>query len=132
MVKFPSLAALAAFSVFLAACSSLEMPASARYFSNQPGGLPIFKVSSGLGGPALDVAKPDGGRTNSRQMNAVRAQEPPLSATPGLAEIAESAHRVDEYVFIEFKAGARVHGQPLPSQFFLLPGGFAYLVQPPR
>lgn len=122
--------ALAAFA--LAGCSSIEMPGSARYFSNQPGGLPLFKVSSGVGGPALAVQKPDGKWTHPHEMKSLGPGEPPLSTTPGLAAIVESAHRVDDYVFLEFKPNAKVHDQPVPSKFFLLPGGFAYLVPPPK
>ena len=126
------LAALALSALVLTACSSIEMPGTARYFSNQPGGLPFFKVSSGLGGPALAVSKPDGSWTKPNVMKPLGPQEPPLSTTPGLAAIAESAHKVDEYVFLEFKPDAKVHGQPLPSRYFLVPGGFAYLVEPPK
>ncbi len=65
-------------------------------------------------------------------MKALGPSDPPLSTTPGLAAIVESAHRVDDYVFLEFKPDAKVHGQPVPSKFFLLPGGFAYLVLPTK
>ncbi len=114
----------------LPGCSSLEMPGSARYFSNQPGGLPFFKVASGLGGPTLAVQKPDGKWTAPHAMKSLGANQPPLSTTPGLADITESAHRVDDYIFLEFKADAKLHDQPVPSRYFLLPGGFAYPVQP--
>jgi hypothetical protein len=119
---------IAAFAT--AGCSSLEMPGSARYFSNQPGGLPFFKVSSGLGGPALAVQKSDGTWSKPHAMKPIGPGEPPLSTTPGLPELVESAHKVDNFVLLEFKANAKLHGQPVPSHYFLLPGGFAYLVQP--
>jgi hypothetical protein len=65
-------------------------------------------------------------------MKPVGPQDPPLSTTPGLAALVDSAHRVDDYVFIEFKPTAKDHGQPLPSKYFLLPGGFAYPVPAPK
>ncbi len=126
------LAPLALAALALAACSSIEMPGSARYFSNQPGGLPFFKVTSGLGAPALSVQKPDGKWTPPHAMKPLGSNEPPLSTTPGLAALVESAHKIDEYVFLEFKPDAKVHGQPVPSKFFLLPGGFAYIVPSPK
>ena len=124
------LAPLALTAFVFAGCSSLEMPGTARYFSNQPGGLPVFKVASGIGGPTLSAQKPDGKWTPPHVMKALGPNEPPLSTTPGLAQLVESAHRVDDYVFLEFKPDAKVHGQPVPSKFFLLPGGFAYQVTP--
>lgn len=126
-----TLGALAlALTLVTTACSSLEMPGSARYFSNQPGGLPFFRIASGVGGPTLAAQKPDGKWTKPRLMKTLGPGEPPLSTTPGLAEIVESAHKVDNFVFLEFKPDARLHGQPAPSRYFLLPGGFAYPVQP--
>jgi hypothetical protein len=130
MKSFSVFLAFAAFA--LVGCSSIEMPGSARYFSNQPGGLPIFKIGAGLGGPTLSAQKDGGKWTHPRMMKPVGPGEPPLSTTPGLTAIVKSAHRVDDYVFIEFKSDAKVHDQPVPSKFFLLPGGFAYLVSPPK
>ncbi len=95
-----------------------------------PAGLPFFKVVSGLGGPALAVKKPDGKWTPPHVMKPLGPNDPPLSTTPGLTNLVESAHRVDDYVFLEFKPDAKVHGDPVPSKFFLLPGGFAYQVEP--
>jgi hypothetical protein len=115
----------------LTGCSAIEMPGSARYFSNQPGGLPFFKVASGVGGPTLAVRKIDGKWTKPHLMKTLGPSDPPMSTTPGLAAIVDSAHKVDDYVFIEFRKDAKVHGQPVPSKFFLLPGGFAYLVTAP-
>jgi hypothetical protein len=115
----------------LAGCSALETPGSAQYFSNQPGGLPFLKVGSSMGGPTLAVLKPDGAWSKPRVMKPVRTDEPPLSTTPGLAALVENAHRIDDYVFLEFKRDAQLHGRPLPSRYFLLPGGFAYPSQPP-
>ena len=114
----------------LAACSSLEMPGTARYYSNQPGGPAFFKIGSGLGGPTLSARKDDSKWTKPRPMKALGPGDPPLSTTPGLAEIVESAHQVDTFIFLEFKPDAKLHGQPVASRYFLLPGGFAYPVQP--
>jgi hypothetical protein len=122
----------AAAALTVTGCSSLEMPGSARYFSNQPGGMPFFKVASGLGGPTLSVQKDDGTWTRPRPMKPVGRNEPPLSTTPGLSQLVENAHRVDDYVFLEFTATAKLHGQPVPSHYFLLPGGFAYPVEPAK
>jgi hypothetical protein len=127
-----ALAPLVLAALVLTGCSSLEMPGTARYFSNQPGGLPFFKVASGIGGPTLAVQKPGNKWTKPRTMKPIGPNDPPLSTTPGLAAIVESAHRVDDYAFIEFKPSAKLHGQPLPSPYFLLPGGFAYLVPQPK
>jgi len=115
----------------LAGCSALEMPGSARYFSNQPGGLPFLKIGASPGGPTLAVMNPDGSWSKPRVMKPVRADQPPISTTPGLAALVENAHRIDDYVFLEFKPDAQLHGRPLPSRYFLLPGGFAYPSQPP-
>jgi hypothetical protein len=122
----------AALMLALAGCSSLEMPGSAKYFSNQPGGMPFFKVASGLGGPTLAVQKGDGTWTKPRPMKPIGQNEPPLSTTPGLSKLVENAHRVDDYVFLEFTPTAKLHGQPVPSHYFLLPGGFAYPVEPAK
>jgi hypothetical protein len=106
------------------------MPGSAKYYSNQPGGAPFFKVVSGLGGQGLSVVKPDGKWTPAHTMKPLGPNDPPLSTTPGLAALVKSAHRVDDYAFLEFKPDATVHGQPVPSRYFLYPGGFAYPVSP--
>jgi hypothetical protein len=123
---------LAFFALACGGCSSVEMPGSARYFSNQPGGMPFFKVAAGMGTPTLSVQQPDGKWSRPRMMKPLGANNPPLSTTPGLSAIVESAHRIDDYVFLEFKPDAKVHGQPVPSKFFLLPGGFAYVVPAPK
>lgn len=115
----------------LAGCSALETPGAARYFSNHPGGLPFLKIGSGMRGPTLAVLEPDGTWSKPRVMKPVRADQPPISTTPGLAALVENAHRIDDYVFLEFKPDAKLHDRPLPSRYFLLPGGFAYPSQPP-
>ena len=109
----------------------MEMPGTAKYYSNQPGGTPFFKVVPGLGGPGLSVMKPDGKWTPAHTMKPLSPTEPPLSTTPGLAELVQTAHRVDDYAFLEFKAGATAQGRPVPSRYFLFPGGFAYPVSGP-
>ena len=114
----------------MAGCSSLEMPGTARYFANQPGGTAFLRVAAGAGAPTIAVRQPDGKWTRPRAMKPVRTDEPPLSTTPGLAPLVASAHRVDTYVFLEFKRDATFRGQPVPSRYFLLPGGFAYPVKP--
>lgn len=106
------------------------MPGSARYFSNQPNGEPFFRVSSGLGAPAIAVRRPDGKWTKARGMKRLGPDDPLIAGTPGLAELVESAYRVDDYAFIEFRADAKDRGHPLPSRYFLYPGGFAYPVKP--
>ncbi len=123
-------ALLALLALACSGCSSLEMPGTARTFSNQPGGPPFFRVASGLGGPVMAVRKPDGGWTPARRLKPLGPNDPPLSTTPGLIAMVENAHRLDDYVFLEFKPDAKVNGQPLPSRYFLQPGGFAYLVKP--
>jgi hypothetical protein len=124
------LLSLAVVLLALAGCSTLETPGSAKYFANRPGGLPFLKIASSMRGPTLAVLGPDGTWSKPRVMKSVRADQPPLSTTPGLAPLVENAHRIDEYVFLEFKPGAQVHGRPLPSRYFLLPGGFAYPSEP--
>lgn len=74
--------------------------------------------------------EPTGTFTEARPMTRLGRDEPPLSTTPGLAEIVETAYRVDDYIFLEFTADAKYQGKPAPSRFFLLPGGFAYEVDP--
>ncbi len=131
LASFPSrFVLLAAFTLVLVNCSSIEVPGSARYFSNQPGGAPFFKVASGVGGPSMAVQKDDGKWGRPHAMKPVGLQEPPLSTTPGLAALVKSAYRVDRFVFLEFRPDAKDHGRPLPSKYFLLPGGFAYVVPP--
>jgi hypothetical protein len=119
---------LALMALALAGCSSIEMPGSARYFANQPGGQPLFRVASGPTGPTLSAVGPDGKWTKARVMKTVRSDEAPFNTTPGLAAMVESAHRIDNFVFLEFKPTAKVGGKPVPSRYFLLPGGFAYVV----
>lgn len=114
----------------VAGCSSVGVPGSARYFSNQPKGEPYFRVSAGLGAPTIAVRKPDGKWTKARTMKKLGANDPLIASTPGLAELVENAYQVDDYAFMEFRADAKDHGQPLPSRYFLYPGGFAYLVSP--
>lgn len=111
-------------------CSSVELPGSARYFSNQPGGEALFKVAFSPGGPTLSARTPDGKWTPPRALKPLRTNEPPLSTTPGLAAMVKSAHSVDDYVFMEFQPDAKVGGRSVPSRYFLLPGGFAYTVSP--
>lgn len=114
----------------LAGCSSSGLPGSARYFSNQPDGPAFFRVTSGLGNPALAVRTPDGKWTKAHEMEPIGPNDPPLSTTPGLAALVKSGHRVDDYAFLEFKPGATANGHPVPSRYFLFPGGFAYPVSP--
>ena len=108
------------------------MPGSARYFANQPGGLPFFRIASGFGGPTLSVWSPEGKWTRPRAMKTAGPNDPPFNATPGLFAMVESAHSIDDYVFIEFNPNAKSQGQPLPSRYFLYPGGFAYPIPAPK
>ncbi len=128
-MKFPLLP-LALLVLTLAGCQSMEMPGSARYFSNQPDGQPFFKVTSGMGSMSMAVLEPGGTWTPPRAMKAIGTNDPPLSTVPGLAAMVQSAYRVDDYVFLELRADAQAQGKPVPSRYFLLPGGFAYPVQP--
>ena len=127
-VLFAPLCAGSIALLILSGCSALEVPGSGRSFSNQPNGDPFFRIGSGLGAPTMAVRKPDGKWTKPRAMKSIGPQDPPFNTTPGLAEMVKSAYRVDDYAFLEFKADARDHGQPLPSRYFLYPGGFAYPV----
>ncbi len=115
-------------ALFLSGCSTVELPGTARYFSNQPNGAPFFRVTTGVGGSALSVIKPDGKWTKGHPMKPIGISEPPLSTVPGLAELVKSAYSVDDYAFLHFRSDATVGGRPVPSLYFLYPGGFAYPV----
>jgi len=129
MRRFLSLLALA--TLALAGCSSVDLPGSALYLSNKPGGQPFLRFEPGLGAPTLAIY--DGTQwTPARKMEVLRLDEPPVTFTPGLAPLLKSAYRIDSYLLFVFKPGSKVHGQPLPSQYFLNPGGFAYVVPAPK
>jgi len=128
-----SLAFFALTALALVGCSSVTLPGgTTRYFSNAPGGAPFFRVSSGVGGDSLEVQTAPGQWSHPHKMEPVKASEPPLSTTPGLAPIVKTALRVDNFIFIEFKPTAKLDNKPLPTPYFLLPGGFAYRVPAPR
>lgn len=112
----------------LAACSTVELPGTAKYFSNLPNGDPFFKIATGVGGSSLSVLKPNGKWTKPHAMKPIGPDDAPLSTTPGLAELVKAAYSVDDYAFLQFKHGATVGGRPVPSDYFLYPGGFAYPV----
>ena len=117
--------------VLLAGCKSLDMPGSAMYLANRPNGTPFLKVSSGMGAPTLSLF--DGSQwTPPRKMEDVPLTEPAITVTPGLANLLTRAYRIDSYLLLEFKPDAKVRGQALPSRYFLQPGGFAYVVPPPK
>jgi hypothetical protein len=124
-------APLAFAALVLTGCSTLEMPGSTTYFANQPGGQPFFKVSSGLGAPSLAVRDYGGKWTKSQKMEPLKPTDPPLSTTPGLAVMVESGYSIDSYAFLKFKPGSTASGKPVPSLYFLYPGGFAYPVPAP-
>jgi hypothetical protein len=125
------LSLLAIAPLLLAGCSSLDLPGSTTYFSNKPDGPPFLKLSSGISAPMLAIY--DGTQwTPERKMEVLKLTEPPITFTPGLAGILKSAYRIDSYIFMIFKPDAKVHGQPLPSRYFLQPGGFAYVVPAPK
>ncbi|MGH8046826.1 MAG: hypothetical protein ACREKL_06235 [Chthoniobacterales bacterium] len=126
------LSLLAIAPLLLAGCSSLELPGSATYFANSPNGEPFFKVTSGMGTPKMAVSGGGGVWTPAEKMEPLKLTEPPVTLTPGLSDILQSAYRIDSYLFFTFKPGARVSGKFLPSRYFLQPGGFAYPVPAPK
>jgi len=85
-----------------------------------------------MGGDSLTVQTAPGQWSKPHKMEPLKPSDPPLSTTPGLAPIVKSALRVDNFIFIEFKPTAKLDGKPLPTPYFLLPGGFAYLVHAPK
>lgn len=129
MRRLLSLLALGAFA--LAGCSSVELPGSALYLANKPGGPAFLKFSPGIGAPTLAVY--DGAQwTPPRKMDVMKLDEPPITFTPGLTPLLRAAYRVDSYMLYVFKPDAKVRGETLPSQYFLNPGGFAYPVPAPK
>jgi hypothetical protein len=125
------LSLLALLPLLLAGCSSMDFPGSAMYFSNKPGGPPFLKFTPGVGAPMLAIY--DGTQwTPERKMDVLKLNEPPITFTPELAPLLKAAYRIDSYLLLVFKPGAKVRGETLPSQYFLQPGGFAYVVPAPK
>jgi hypothetical protein len=125
------LSLLALVLLVLTGCSSMQMPGSALYLANRPDGDPFLRVTSGLGGPMLAVNE-GATWTPPKKMEPMKLTEPPITLTPGLADILKAAYRIDSYQFLEFKPDAVVAGKTLPSRYYLMPGGFAYVVPAPK
>jgi|GEM_PF-1431173 hypothetical protein len=119
--------------IVLSGCATVPVTSGgiSGYYSNQPNGVPRFRISQGIGGYKMSVFTGEGW-TEGRPMKVASETEKELSAIPWFAQLVETAWSIDGFLFLKFKPGAELNGEKLPTSYALAPGGYAYRVAAPK
>lgn len=121
------------FAMALGGCAgvgSMSGGGISGYYANHPEGTARFRITQSMSG--YEMAARDGdGWTKGRKLERLSTDDDALKRLPWLLDIIEAAYGVDGFAFIQFKQGATVGGDSLPTRYFLAPGGWAYRVAAP-